>query len=419
MRSSIQILLTFILSIVLVILSITQIYAEEYIEPNAEIVDFYVSPEILLTNHHSKVTITIKNTGTTTDSFKVKLYVLKEGVIEHEVNFDFILSPDEIGIDSTHFIPSSIGAYRIRGEVWDIYESRLYDSEMIEKKVKSEVGPFDSLVDIITTYPYPGKDVIALMTVVNKGIEKVDVVVNYKIEGTNISGEYTTAPEPESESSKPIFLVAPSESDLYTLSTEVKYLDSVVASSFGKFFVTPEEYIPMLEINGVPPAVKVEQGDSESLSIAVDNIGDDSIHDLQIITKGIPLEWLKRWPSFIYEVEPNDSRVFIISLDVPDNAHVGEYPIEFIAAAKETSSQDSSNLVVLEESVEKIEEFEMKLSMYQFLGLFTGIVTIIIIMIVIIMFLFVRKHEKDEWMKLYEKWGRSEGNQQDENSFDD
>ena len=400
MRHSLQILLVFIFSIFLITISITQSHSQEYIEPKVEIVELYSYPELPLAGHYSKVTITIKNTGFKTDSFKVKLYILKEGSVEHEESFEFRLSAGEIGINSTQFVPASRGEYKIHGEVLDIYESKLYDVETIDVKVKSEIGPFDALVDIITTFPYPGKEVIALMTVVNKGIEKVDVTVNYRIEGTGMSGEYTTAPEPESESSRPIFLIAPLEPDLYTLSVEVRYLGSLVASSFGKFFVNPEEYLPMLEIKGIPSVIKIEQRESENLSIAVDNIGNVSIHDLQIITKGIPLEWLRRWPSFIYEVEANGSRIFLVSLDVPEDAHVGEYPIEFIAAAKETSSREPSNLIVLE-SLERIEGEVVKVpSMHQFLG----IIAVIVVTVVIVVLIFERRRREDKWRKLREKW---------------
>jgi len=385
--------------IVLITLSLTHVYSETYEVPNAKVIELYTHPEISIINESSEITIRIRNTGDD-ESFKVKLYILKSGIVKLEEYFDIELKADEIWMDTVGFVPDSVGTHKIRAEVWDIYESRLYDAETINVRVKSEVGPFDASVDIITTFPYPGRDVIALMTVVNRGMEKMDVVVNYRIQETDISGEYTTFLESESESSKPIFLTAPSESGLYTLSAEIKYFDELVASSFGKFFVNPEEYMPMLEMKGVPSAIKIGQGESESLSITVDNMGNDSIHDLQIIAKGIPLDWLKRWPSFNYEVEPKESRIFILSLDVPRDAHVGEYPIEFIAAAKETSSKESSNLVVLE-SAENFEE-EAKAPMYQFLWLFI----VIIISIVIAVLLTRMRKGVDEWTKLYEKWSR-------------
>lgn len=399
-RISIAFLLIFLITV-----SLTHVYSETYAGSNAKVVELYTHPETLIIDEDSEITIRIRNTGDVDESFKVKVYVLKSGIVKLEEDFDFELKADEMWMDTAEFIPDSLGKHNIRAEVWDIYELRLYDAETIDVRVKSEVGPFDASVDIITTFPYPGRDVIALMTVVNRGMEKEDAVVNYRVLGTDISGEYTTFLESESESSKPIFLMAPSESGLYTLSAEVRYLDSLVASSFGMFFVNPEEYMHMLEMKGVPPAIKIEQGESESMSLTVDNIGNDSIHDLQIITKGIPLKWLKRRPSYNYKVEPNGSRIFIVSLDVPEDAHIGEYPIEFIAAAKETSSKESSSLVVL--PLGKIEEEVIKLTvpMYQFLWLFIGIIITIVIIV-----LFTHKLKKwDEWTKLYEKWSRRRG----------
>ena len=401
MTSSMQILSASVLSIILITISLTHVYADVYGVPNAEVIELYTNPEIPTTDEDSEITIRIRNKGDADESFKVKLYVMKGGIVKLEEYFDFELKAGEMWMGTLKFVPDSLGEHKIRAEVWDDYGYILYDAETIDMMVKSEIGPFDASLDIITTFPYPGKEMIALMTVANRGMEKMDVVVNYKIEGTDISGEYTMFLESESESSKPIFLTAPSELGLHTLNAEVWYLGSLVASSFGKFFVNPEETMPRLEMRGVPSAMKIEQGGSESLSIVVDNIGNASIHDLQIIPKGIPLNWLKRWPSFSHEVEPNGSRIFIVSLDIPEDAHAGEYPIEFISAAKEISSRESSDLVVLE-ALGKIEGVtESETLIYQFLGFFIGMV----VAIVIIIFLFVRgRKEEDEWMRLYEKW---------------
>ena len=408
-----RIYLAFLL-IVLITASLTHVYSETYAVPNAKVIELYTHPETPIINESTEINIRIRNTGDVEESFKVILYALKNGMVILEKYFIFELKADGVWMNTAEFVPESLGNYKIRAEVWDFYGSRLYDAETIDVRSKSEVGPFDASLDIITSFPYPGKDLIALMTVVNRGREKTDVIVNYRIQETNISGEYTTFLDSESEASSPIFLTAPSKSGLYTLSAEVRYLDSLVASSFEKFFVNPDKYMPMLEMKGVPPAIKIEQGESESLSITVDNIGDDSIHDLQIITKGIPLEWLKRWPSFNHEVEPKGSRIFIVSLDVPENAHVREYPIEFIAAAKETSSKEPSNLVVLGAPAEKIEEevVKVELSLYHFLSLFIGMIVTIVITIMIIMFLFARRHKESEWAKLREKWGKNKENKE-------
>ncbi len=399
--------LVFILSIVLITVSLTQVYSGIIAEPNAKVTGLYIHPETPIIDKESEITIGVRNTGDVGGSFKVKLYVLKNGIVRLGENFDIEIEAGETWMGTTEFVPKTLETLKIRAEVWDIYEFKLYNTKIIDVKPNSEFGPFDASVDIITTFPYPGKDVIALMTVVNRGMKEMDVVVNYMIQGTDVSGQYTTFLESESESSRPIFLRAPTKSGLYTLSTEVRYLDSLVASSFGQFFVSPEEYMPKLKMDGVPPVIEIEQGKSKDLSITVDNIGNDSVHDLQIITKGIPLKWLNRWPSTIYEVEPNKSRMFIVGLDVPWDAHAGEYTIEFISAAKETSIREPSSLVVLG-TTRTIEEgmFKMESLIYQFLSL------VIIVTVLIIMFLFThRRKEEDEWTKLYEKWGEHKESQ--------
>ena len=373
------------LSFIIISLSlVTFVSSQVYVESGAGILELYVHPETLIIDQTSEITIKIKNTGGARETFKVNLYVLRAGSIELEKGFECKVEPDELWMDIEEFTPDSIGIHKIRAEIWDSSKLKLLDAKTIDAMVKGNVGPFDASIDVITTYPYPGKEVFAIINLLNKGIQEVDVAVNYRIEETGISGKYMMAPEPESECSRVISMPAPSEPGLYNISVDVEYEDSIIASASGNFYLISKEYKHVLELEGTPSIIELEQGQTKSFSVKVSNTGESMVSDVHLIVKGISPTWVEVWPSSV-DLIPEQSTLYLAKFKVPEEADIETYTFDFIAVGKETYTPESSSLIVLESGLDGSREGVLGISIYRILnivGPIAGITLLIIIVLV-------------------------------------
>ncbi len=380
--------LAYFLSLILISLSLmTFVGSQTYVELDAEIIELYVSPEPPIIDHDSEITIKIKNIGGTRGTFNVNLYALKDGEkggdIELEKNFEFKIEPNEMWMYIEEFVPDSMGIHKIRAEVWDASKRKLLDAETIDVMVKGDVGPFDASIDVITTYPYPGKEVFAIINLLNKGTKEVDVAVNYKIEGTGILGKYMMAPEPESECSRVISMPSPSEPGLYNISVDVEYEDSIMASASGNFYLTSKEYKPVLELEGIPSIIELEQGQTEDFSIKVSNTGDSVVSDVHLIVRGISPKWVEVWPSSL-DLVPEQSTLYLANFEIPEEADIESYTFEFIAVGKEDYATEPSSLIVLASSLGGVGEDMLGTSINQILNIIGPIVGITLLIIIVL-----------------------------------
>ena len=374
--------LAYFLSLILISLSLMGfVSSQTHSEQDAEIIELYVSPEPPIIDQASEIMIKIKNIGGAGGTFKVKLYVLKGGNIKLEKNFEFKIEPNELWMDIEKFTPNSIGIHKIRAEIWDASKNRLLDAETIDVMVKGDIGPFDASIDVITTYPYPGKEVFAIINLLNKGIQTVDVAVNYEIEGTGILGKYMMAPEPESESPKVISMPAPSEPGLYNISVDVEYEDSIIASASGNFYLISKEYRPVLKLEGTPSIIELEQGQTEGFSIKVSNTGDSVVSDVHLIVRGISPKWVEVWPSSL-DLIPEQSTLYLANFKIPEEADIESYTFEFIAVGKEDYATEPSSLIVLASGLDGVREDMLGTSINQILNIIGPIVGITLLIII-------------------------------------
>ena len=90
----------------------------------------------------------------------------------------------------------------------------------------------------------------------------------------------------------------------------------------------------VLDING-PDNFEISQGDNRTFSVGVTNLGNEKIYNLKFFIQKLPLEWQKITPESVSELEPNQTAIFVVKINIPLDADIKPYEIRLTAASKE------------------------------------------------------------------------------------
>ncbi|MEM7821652.1 MAG: NEW3 domain-containing protein [Candidatus Aenigmatarchaeota archaeon] len=140
----------------------------------------------------------------------------------------------------------------------------------------------------------------------------------------------------------------PPDVGLYYIQSKAHY-DTKVIETWGAFYVhlppsgvipiyvpsypptpppTPPPGVPKLELE-YPPSVKLYIGEKKLISVTVKNLGNAPAHNLKLYTSVSSLLNVSVSPKQVSILNPNQSVVFVISIEIPSTTEEGVYPIEF------------------------------------------------------------------------------------------
>jgi uncharacterized membrane protein len=109
--------------------------------------------------------------------------------------------------------------------------------------------------------------------------------------------------------------------------------------------------------------ISLARGITKIENVVVRNSGSTNLNNVSLFVLGIPTDWFKITPERYATLVPDNSSVFLIEFNIPDNANIGEYKINFLALSGVVSDQKSSTVNIyssikelLEDEIKKIEE---------------------------------------------------------------
>jgi hypothetical protein len=303
-----------------------------------------------------------------------------------------------------------VGNYKLIAELYDKYETELYDSEIRDFKVLSEVGPFDLLMDVLPGIAKPEEKIPILLSMLNNGEKGSDVKVRVIMEcfdQSNILQEFFVFLAPGRTTEKAIDMPTCKEVGLHRVVSELSLWDRVWASSINQIYLNNTYYSLKVEHQEI---VELAPGESKLLNVYVENIAQHPVNNLKILVEGIPLNWISTEPQTIIYVEPNGTGIFIVNITAPRDAEVKEYPLKLFVAGDETLTKDEVNLKIAGEAV--LPEFpyvteESKLSLLQLINNYRWIILASVLASLTIggIFVFNSRTRSRRWEN-YEKRGK-------------
>ncbi len=116
-------------------------------------------------------------------------------------------------------------------------------------------------------------------------------------------------------------------------------------------------------ITGFNSNISVARGVTRIENVVVKNNGRTNLKNMSLFLLGIPTEWFTITPEKYPSVTPDNSSVFLIEFNIPENANTGDYRANLMAVAGVISDQKTINIMVfssikelLESEIDRLEE---------------------------------------------------------------
>lgn len=341
------------MAVVLFFLLGTAAYAEHYGDTEGKtgsIADFSYYPEKPMFSKAVITSFAVKNIGDARQTFRLKLFVIKDGNIVKQTDNFLSVYPGQKKGNSSEFYPKEIGSYEILAKLYDNYETKLLDIMSAKMIVESELGPFDLILNPLARKIRPEEELPILLTIINKGITGTDasVRIEVKCQPNSISNEFMIFAPPDREIEKMVTMPACGEEGAHTIESSISISNRTYAISTAQFFVNDTLFMMDLKM---PRELLLEQGESKLFDITVRNTAPYPLHNVRLFSEGFPLGWITIQPNSIAYIGLNETAIFLVSLKLPEDAEARVYSAKFIASSDELSNRESSVLKVMEAEV--------------------------------------------------------------------
>ncbi|MEM5853615.1 MAG: hypothetical protein QXG39_00720 [Candidatus Aenigmatarchaeota archaeon] len=217
--------------------------------------------------------------------------------------------------------------------------------------------------------------------------ERIEVKIYTYVNGTlkplanYFDGSYSLYPGGR-RSFKCFFL--PPDVGLYYIQAKSSY-DTKIVEVWGAFSVVypqavyvPKPVAPVAPVFPVigfpelsleyPSYIEFYQGEKKLINVTVKNIGNASIHNLKLHISTSSLIDVTIQPKQVSILKPNESLIFIISIQIPQDLPEGTYPFEFETMNDEGVKKDGLiSIVVTSLKPPEEEEILRKILSYEFM----------------------------------------------------
>jgi len=208
------------------------------------------------------------------------------------------------------------------------------------------LGPFDIIIDPLTTRIRPGLALPAQLILENRGTKGTDVEVRISINCPDrpISQFLTVFLGGGNKTERLVNMQACDQEGAYELQASIVIFNKTWISSSSTFFVN-STFI-QLEFE-VPEKIILYPGENYTFPVEVTNIGGQKVSNARFVIQRIPLEWQKISPRSIPSINPNEKVLFVVTIAVPADAEQKPYEMRMTALADETLERKISALEVI------------------------------------------------------------------------
>lgn len=252
------------------------------------------------------------------DVDSLRVFVVYEGEIKERESYNF----DDL--ERNHdfsYVPFQIGEHLFLVEV--IVDGEVVDRFSETVMVVSDFGPFELKVKPVGNRLDQNQKVPVKNKIQHHGNEPAEVLLRTIVDCVYERNTKTETAKMEANDTKIIWSFLPScdQKGLYDIRSEIVFNDRIMVESSTEIeFDDMEEVIDII----MPETVDIDVGDYEIVPIEIINQGDELINDVHITFSELPNDYYSTNPVEISEIQPNDSKIFLVNLTVPDRFE-GDY----------------------------------------------------------------------------------------------
>ncbi len=316
-----------------------------FADNNGEIYHLTYSPEEPVALEDLTLSIGVENPSNVSRGYLLQVQIIKEGKIISDEEFTFNLDKEKGLFLTPKFTPQDIGEHEIVVKLYDKVKFELFDTSLLNFNSVSTLGPFDIIVEPLTSRVRPGLLLPTKVILENMGIKGSDIEIQVSVNCPDkvLTQSLTIFMPAEEHSERLLSLQTCDQEGLYTVQASIIVFNRTWVSSISQFFVN-SSFIHLTV--DAPEKITLKPGESFSFPVEVTNVGNQKITDLKFVIQRIPLEWQKSTPSSILEVSPNQKVVFVANITIPTDAEPKIYEIRMTAAAEEVLERQISTLEV-------------------------------------------------------------------------
>ena len=314
-------------------------------QENGRIYHLTYSPAEPVALEDVTISIGVENPSDKAQSYFMQLQMAKDGRIVHEQEFTFTLEKTKGIFFTPTFAPQYIGEYEVIVKLYDKAKYELFDTKIIEFNSVSHLGPFDIVIEPLTSRVRPGLTLPAKLFLENMGTKGTDVEVRISVNcpDKTLTQTLTVFLPTRNRTEQLVSMQTCEQEGLYEISASILVFNRTWISSVSQFFINSSFIQLQFE---APEKIVLQLGQNYSFPVEVTNLGNQKITDLKFVVQRIPLAWQKTSPSSVIEVEPNEKVVFIVSIAIPQDAEPKTYEVRMTAAAEEVLERQISVLEV-------------------------------------------------------------------------
>lgn len=330
--------------------------------PKGEVYSLSTNPKEPLVLDNVIVNIGVRNAGDELDEYVLDVFISQDGHVKDNSTFTFSLQSGKGVVLSPTFTPAAVGMYKILTKLYDRYKTALYDTEILEINVISDIGPFDLSLDVLSRIVRPNDEVPMTVRMKNVGIKGTDVKIAVSMdcfEKEDMYKDFFVFVRGNGSADTSLTLTACEEEGLHHITAKLILFEHTFAESRNQIFINRTHYDFYVD---APTLIAIRQGESKVFDVYIKNTAEVTINNLRIIVEYVPIEWISIIPSAIITLKPNETAMFLVNLSIPKDASVIEYPIKIAIGSDETLIQKGSTLKVLSGELVRPKEGEEEIA---------------------------------------------------------
>lgn len=272
-------------------------------------------------------TIVAENNGKEKNNYLLEIKITKNGQLKYDNDFTFSLLPDETVSFSPSYTPDEIGEFNVLVRLYDKKGEKIYDEEILNFVVQSDVGPFDLEVDLPSHMVGVGDSLPATISIKNVGKYGTDIELGidiYCVDGEKTSKTMYIFVNASSDVKKQVFLETCAGVGQQTLLTSLNLYGKELLSSKTQFYINAT--MPKVSMK-TQNQIKANSGEKTTFGIEIMNPNDFDLMAIKPFIYGIPPDWLVIQPSSFSILKSNESAVFAATIDVPEDVETKSYDI--------------------------------------------------------------------------------------------
>ncbi|MBI3412665.1 MAG: hypothetical protein HY051_01115 [Candidatus Aenigmarchaeota archaeon] len=333
--------LWFVLAALVLLVSVPSILAQK--TGNIQRVSYSPAETVILED--VKISIDLENPAEKPQSYYMLVQIVVEGRPVNEQEFTLSVEKSK-GVHLVYsYAPEMIGEHQIIARLYDKAKINLLDTEITSFNAVSYLGPFDIIIDPLTSRLRPGLRLPANLILENMGIKGTDAEVRISVNCYDkaITQSLTMFVPGRAKTEKLVSSDVCAKEGLYEISASILIFNKTWVSSTNHFFVNSSFVQLQFE---APENITLQPGQSFTFPIEVVNAGNQKISDLKFIIERIPLAWQKISPFSITELDAGETAFFLLNITVPADAEPDSYEITITAAGDDAIEKRTAFLNV-------------------------------------------------------------------------